>query len=128
MRALRSDKKASADTIGTLLVLLLMAGYLLLNFYIGFAGETNVTDTVIGKERVTKNTFGDINSYYVIYGQNETYQVTDSWIKNRFNSSDLYGHIEKDKTYEFHTIGLRVPILSHYPNIMSAKEEGINDT
>jgi hypothetical protein len=61
----------------------------------------------------------------VVYGEKETYQVTDSWAMGRFDSSDIYGHIEENKTYSFHVIGIRVPILSHYRNIMSFKEATI---
>jgi len=115
-------KPVGISILGLVAVGLLIIGSCAVEYYIGFTGETTVKDTVIGKERVTKYTNGQQDSYYVVYGQNSTYQITDSWLKGRFNSSDIYGHIQKDTTYEFHVIGKRVPILSHYQNIIDYRE------
>lgn len=122
MKNLKNNKNAEANFIGIFIVLLLIAGGITLDLYIGFTGETDVKDTVLNHERVVKTTNGKTESYYLVHGQNETYQITDSWLKGRFNSSDVYGHILDGHTYTFHVIGIRVPILSHYRNIMIATE------
>jgi hypothetical protein len=104
--------------IAILLVLGLMAGLGAVDYYIGYHNETNVTDTITKTERVTK----DDDSYYLVYGQNETYKITDMWLKKRFDSSDVYGRIAVGHTYNLHVIGMRIPILSEYRNILDAKE------
>lgn len=115
-------KTVGTSIIGLVIVGLLIIGSCVFDYYIGFTGDMTVKDTVIGKERVNKYTDGHQDSYYVVYGQNATYQITDSWLKGRFNSSDLYGHIQEGTSYEFHVIGRRVQIISHYQNIMDYKE------
>ncbi len=61
---------------------------------------------------------------YMIYGKTITkdrlpksYEITDSFLAERFDSSDLYGEIEIGKTYEMIVGGNRVPFMSWYPNI-----------
>ncbi len=50
-------------------------------------------------------------------------EVTDSLLKWRFNSSDVWGNIEVDKTYSFEVGGSRLGIFSWYPNIYSYEEK-----
>ena len=67
----------------------------------------------------------DNSKYLIFVKQNNTtevYEITDSLIQGRFNSSDLYGSIEIGKTYDFTVVGSRIPIWSLYPNIMECKE------
>lgn len=49
-----------------------------------------------------------------------TFEVSDSILLLRFDSSDLYGSIEVGKTYDFDSRGIRLGIASMYPNITSA--------
>ena len=64
---------------------------------------------------------------YLIYchnenGNSEVFEITDSILKFRFDSSDLYNDVQVGKTYEFTICGSRVPWLSWYPNIYQIKE------
>lgn len=52
----------------------------------------------------------------------KVFENTDSIIKWKFNSSDVYANIVPGKTYDFNTYGWRVPPLSLYENILTAKE------
>lgn len=59
---------------------------------------------------------------YLIYckdggGDTQVFQVADSILKLRFDSSDVYPNLEIGKTYELTICGGRVPVLSWYPNI-----------
>ena len=61
---------------------------------------------------------------YMIYGKTITkdrlpksYEITDSFLAKRFDSSDLYGDIEIGKAYEMIVGGNRVPFMGWYPNI-----------
>lgn len=64
-----------------------------------------VTDKMVKEER------------YLIYSENTTYQISDSLLLWRWNSSDLYGQIMVGETYEIRVAGYRIPFLSWYPNI-----------
>ena len=69
---------------------------------------------------------GDEDKYLVYTvgedGETRTYEVTDSFIAGRFNSSDVYAGIEVGKTYEFTVAGGRNGFMSWYPNIYEYKE------
>lgn len=59
---------------------------------------------------------------YLVYSTGTTYEITDSWLYGRFNSSDLYGKIEVGKTYKMKIGGSRKPFFSWYPNIYEITE------
>lgn len=77
-----------------------------------------VEDKVLSEARITTAHSG----YYLIYGDKETYTDTDSLIYWKFNSSDVYGHIQSGHTYRFTIYGWRVPFLSWYRNILTYQE------
>jgi hypothetical protein len=61
-------------------------------------------------------------STYLIFTEdkNRTVHVfkdTDSFIRGKFNSSDIYGELKVGKTYDIETYGIRIPFLSRYENI-----------
>lgn len=80
-----------------------------------FATTDNVNITVKDKERVTS---GD-SSRYLVYGQNETFENTDRWLRFKFNSSDVQGSLEKGQTYNCKVDGFRIPLLSMHRNIIN---------
>jgi hypothetical protein len=55
-------------------------------------------------------------------GSPVVYEITDSLVAGRFNSSDVYASIEIGKTYEFTVAGDRNELMSWYPNIYELKE------
>ena len=74
------------------------------------------------------------NNKYMVYGKTvdpehlvKSYEITDTPLIGRFNSSDLYAEIEVGKTYEFIVGGNRVPFMSWYPDIYSATEIQVLD-
>ena len=74
------------------------------------------------------------NNKYMVYGRTvdpehlpKSYEITDSAIKGRFDSSDMYAEIEVGKTYEFIVGGNRIPFMSWYPDIYSATEIKVLD-
>ena len=65
----------------------------------------------------------DDGSKYLIYGTKvngevETYEITDNFARGQFDSSNKYGAIQIGKTYNFKVIGVRIPYLSQYENII----------
>lgn len=79
------------------------------------------TTTVTDKERIVKSNGKKTDSYYLIYTENGTYKLEDELFYGNFRSSDWYGKIKIDSTYEFTTIGFRIGLLSQYPNIIEFK-------
>lgn len=72
------------------------------------------------------------DSKYLVYckdedGHTAVYEVTDSMVYGRFNSSDVYAEIEIGKTYEFTVGGDRSEFWSWYPNIYECKEIDITE-
>lgn len=81
------------------------------------------TITVTDKERVNTSSY----SKYLIMGEDENGEIlvlenTDTPIRLKFNSSDIYAALKEGETYEVTVIGFRVPFMSWYENIISYKE------
>ena len=74
--------------------------------------------TVTGKENVKSWNSGK----YLVYTDKTTYEVTDTWVGWRWDSSDVYGGIVVGKTYTATLQGYRVPFLSWYQNILNPTE------
>ena len=77
----------------------------------------NITIKVNEKERVLDNN----SSKYLIFTDKGVYQITDQLLFGKFNSSDLYGELKIDSTYTITTFGIRIPVLSLYPDIVEIK-------
>ena len=73
-------------------------------------------ETIVVTDKMVKN------DVYLIYTKEATYEITDSWLYGRFDSSDLYGKIEVGKTYKVTVGGKRVHFLSVYPCIHKIEE------
>jgi hypothetical protein len=76
--------------------------------------------TVTVTDKTVKNTGGD--GKYLVFAEDEssnivTFEITDSLLKMRFNSSDVYAGIKVGCTYKFTVGGSRVKLFSWYPNI-----------
>lgn len=69
---------------------------------------------------------GDEDKYLVYTkdenGESQVFEITDSILAGRFNSSDVYAEIEAGKTYKFTVGGSRNQFMSWYPNIYSFEE------
>jgi hypothetical protein len=92
-------------------------------FAIGFSTctaftSTSGTFTITGKESVKHGEGGK----YLVYTDVTTYEVEDSFIYWRWDSSDVYGALQIGKTYRATLQGWRVPFLSMYQNIIKPVE------
>ncbi len=96
------------------------------SFSVAFGEEKDIIGTVTDKnvKRVTlAETAKDV---YLVYteaddGSINVFQITDSILARRFNSSDVYAGIKVGTKYHFYVRGRRVPIFSWYPNIYDYK-------
>ena len=76
------------------------------------------------KDKYVKNgKSGDSSKYLVVDEDNNTYEVTDLFLKGKFNSTDLYNILEIGHTYRVETSGSRIRLLSMYPNINKVIKE-----
>lgn len=83
------------------------------------SGKITVTDT----ERV----YDSNSSKYLVFGKNENgqpvvYENTDNILRGKWDSSNLQAALEIGNTYEVQLVGYRIPFLSMYENILSAKQ------
>ena len=77
------------------------------------------TITITDKERVNVEN----DSKYLVFGKTANGEIivlenTDTFIRGKFNSSNIYGQIEIGQTYTFTVIGFRFPLFSTYENII----------
>jgi hypothetical protein len=83
-------------------LLLVVSLLVILALFLGFGFlksryTATVTDTVLKTERV-QYCSRTCSSKYLVFGQHETYEDTDSIWFLKFNSSDLYGHLQRRTT------------------------------
>lgn len=88
-----------------------------------------LTTTVTDKERVcsavntgTENTGTECK--YLVFTLDGTFQLSDSLVAGRYDSSDLYGQIQRGQRYRLTVYGWRFGPSSMYPNIKTAEEIG----
>ena len=73
----------------------------------------NVTFTVTDK--AVKQ--GKESSKYLIFTETGTFEITDSLLDMRFDSSDVYGRLKAGQTCTAQARGKRIELLSAYRNI-----------
>ena len=83
--------------------------------------QETVTVKVTEKERIR-----DGEDKYLIWTEGEVFENTDSMVLGKFNSSDIYGKIQENETYECKVYGWRIPFLSMYRNIIDCNLKGEN--
>lgn len=84
--------------------------------------QEDVEITVLDKERITVSSGDDVESKYLVFTEDETFENVDLLFKLKFNSSDLQGQLQVDSTYTVEVVGWRIPVLSMYRNIVYIKE------
>ena len=103
----------------TIIAIVIVIGLVLLPSILKVCNKQETVVTVTDKGVKRK---GSSDDKYLIYTDVTTYEITDSLLKWRWNSSDLYGSIQVGKTYKIETGGYRIDILSMYQNIYKATE------
>jgi len=81
-----------------------------------------ITVTVKSKERAIKGHGKEARGKYMIYCKEEVLECTDSWTFMKFNSSDQYAKLCKDKKYRVFVAGWRIPFMSMYRNVIRVVE------
>lgn len=65
---------------------------------------------------------GDCKDTYLIFTDKGTFKDEDALVFFKFNSSDVYGQLEKGRSYTCKVFGWRMPLFSSYRNIISCKD------
>lgn len=99
------------------IIAILISGLVLLTPLYVYGTQQDTTITINKSERIQEGN----SSKYLIYTQEGVYENTDSFLRLKFNSSDVYNQLEAKKTYNCDTYGWRIPLFSVYPNIVSCK-------
>ena len=109
---------STAPIVIYILILVIVLGVVICRPINKISNMRNVTVTVTDKAVKNSN---DESKYLVFTeddeGNVETYEITDSLLAGRFNSSDVYASIKVGSKYTFEVGGSRRPLLSWYPNI-----------
>jgi hypothetical protein len=114
-------RRRFSEFLGCMVIPAFIVGPILVVFLIGLLPQTvsllhqeTVIDIVVKSERITSGESGK----YLVFGENEVYQTTDSFALRKLRSSDFYRDIEVGKTYRFTVVGWRIPLFSNYRNIV----------
>ena len=107
--------------IGALIIMCIVGGFRSCSVGTGELTYIEATVTDKGIKSVSKS-----EDMYLVYTKTadgvEVFQITDSWLAGRFDSSDVYASIEVGKTYKFGVRGERNEFMSWYPNIYEFEE------
>ncbi len=108
-----ASNKASVGCAAVFLLLLVIV------YPVAYRGSESVTTITVNKlEQIKKQDSGK----YLVFADGETFEITDSILFGRFDSSDLYGRITAGRKYRVKVAGWRVQVLSMYRNILTADE------
>lgn len=116
-------KQLDSIEIIYIVAIILIISIVVFDVVVSNINEKSIVVTVTDKGVKVKNN----DSKYLIYTKDkddnvQVLKITDSILRRRFNSSDVYAVIEPGKTYKFTTVGYRIPIFSMYPNILKYQE------
>ena len=102
------------------LIIILAIGSVSFKMISYFHTET-FTAKVTSKERITKKSDDNIESFYLVYTDRGTLKLEDDVLRGNWESSDVYGKLKNDSSYTFTTTGFRFGLFSMYPNIIGVQ-------
>lgn len=84
------------------------------------------TDVITVKEKTVK--VDSNSSRYLIFckkedGTTEVFENTDDMLRGKFNSSDVYMKLKNKHKYRIISVGIRIPFLSTYRNIIKVENK-----
>lgn len=121
---MRDNSDAISGIAAIIIILIALIPYALITGYIHNCNERTYEHCYV-TEKGIKNQ--DKDGKYLIYTkvneQVEVFEIEDSFVQGRWNSSDIYAQIKANKTYTFTVVGKRSYFWSWYPNIIEWTEE-----
>lgn len=101
------------------ILIVLIVGGIALVYTTVYTTVDYTTITIKEKERITDG----MDSYYLIFTENEVFKNEDSFLMWKFDSSDIYNQLNVGQTYNVKVNWFRVPLLSSYRNILEIENE-----
>jgi len=117
------NKQGRIDWGGVVLIFLGIVVGLIAIFFMGiylFYVFTSGNETITIEEKWVKYN-GDDAKYLISSINGQVFQITDSLIHTRWDSSNAYAKLKEGQTCEIKTQGFRLGILSYYKNIIEVK-------
>lgn len=121
MNRMRRQRKWAGSIVGTFIIAFIVG----ISYSIAAFNHTRSVHALVqDKERVCGSHTDSVDKstkvtcQYLIFTDKGTFENTDSLLRGKFNSSDVYGRIQKGQQYDFTVQGFRQPIFSMYPNII----------
>lgn len=100
-------------------VILCVLAVVVFGLIVPLATVDHVTLTVKHKERIVRGSGEHIHSKYLVFTDGEVFEDVDTMLFWKFDSSDIYGHLNEGQTYRAKVNGWRIPFLSAYRNIIT---------
>lgn len=116
-----SRRRRHGSGLGWVALLLVVLFSVLVVWPTSYAADQTRTCTVTEKDR-TSNTNGQ-SSMRVYTDECGVMEVGDVFFRGIFNSADTYSDIEVGRTYDFRSVGFRVPLFSVFPTIIEVNEK-----
>ena len=102
-----------------IILLILIFGYL---FFEPFLTETEETITVVNMEKWS----GEHGKYF-IFTKNEVFLNSDNYYQDKHNADMIYSKFHKGYTYKVKVVGLYIPFIPRFRNIVQILETNSND-
>lgn len=103
--------------IGILLIIVIVV--LLITYPVAYA-FTSGEETIIVKDKWVKY-HGNDAKYLVSSEDGQVFEISDSIVRWRFDSSNLYADIDVGNSYDIKIQGWRFSLLSDYKNILEVE-------
>lgn len=106
---------------GLVFLVIVVAFAILGDIFMSF-NDTKYTVTITDKERTHSE-----NEKYLVFAEDSdgnvmVFENSDSFLRGKWDSSNIQGELKVGNTYEVTVIGYRVPLFSWYENIIAIKE------
>lgn len=104
---------------------LILIGLMFTNAPYQWLTQRTIDDVLIKDKQISTESNkadGKVVSTYLIYTDQGVFRNDDAGWFVKFNSSDVYGNLDKGKHYRMKVYGWRIPIFSMYPNIVRAEQ------
>lgn len=121
---MRDNSDAISGIAAIIIILIALIPYALITGYIHNCNERTYEHCYVTEKGIkNQNKDGKYLIYTKVNEQVEVFEIEDSFVQGRWNSSDIYAQIEANKTYTFTVVGKRSYFWSWYPNIIEWTEE-----
>lgn len=110
-------RNSSGNGCVSVFILVLFVGLILFGLFNSLGNQQNFSAT-IEKTYIDRG-----NTYFVLKmsdGSQIPFENEDNIFFGKMNSGDFLVKLEVGKTYQFKSVGYRIPFLSRYQNILSA--------